>query len=105
MSKYYDYIDDLPIDKKMKQTEIELELIDSIFKGEPSHLEVVFDEIKEPVLVGFLFAVFSLQYIDNLTQSLFPLTNNSPIFIMTTKVVLIMIAFWVLKHFSLSRSA
>jgi hypothetical protein len=103
MSKYYDYIDDLPIDKKMKQTEIEIELIDSIFKGEPSQLEVLFDEIYEPLIVGILFVLFSLKYVDNLTQSLLPLTNNSPIFIMVSKVIFIMILFWILKHFSLSK--
>lgn len=104
MSKYYDYIDDLPIDDKMRQTEIELELLDSIFKHEPSALQIFFDELKEPFIVGILFLIFSLQYTDNLIQSLLPLTNNSPIFIMSSKIILIMILFWIIKHFNLTRT-
>lgn len=103
-NKYYDNINDLPIDKKMRQTEIEIELIDTIFKGEPSTLKVLIDEIKEPLIVGVLFVLFSLQYLESVTQSLLPLTNNSPIFIMITKVIFIMILFWIIKHFNLSRN-
>jgi hypothetical protein len=103
-NKYYDNINDLPIDKKMRQTEIEIELIDTIFKGEPSTLKVLIDEIKEPLIVGVLFVLFSLQYVESVTQSLLPLTNNSPIFIMITKVIFIMILFWIIKHFNLSRN-
>ena len=103
-NKYYDNINDLQIDKKMRQTEIEIELIDTIFKGEPSTLKVLIDEIKEPLIVGVLFVLFSLQYVESVTQSLLPLTNNSPIFIMITKVIFIMILFWIIKHFNLSRN-
>ena len=76
---YYDYIDDLPIDKYKKQSEVELELVRTLFKKsqQQSIYLSMLNQTYEPLLVGCIFLIFTLPYTDNVIKSVFPVTNDN----------------------------
>lgn len=97
-NNYYDYIDELPIDKNQRQSEVEVELLQTLFKKNESFITFALKESYEPFLVGVLFLVFSMSYTENLIKSLFPMTENLSILFIVFKLLLIMISYWVMKY-------
>jgi hypothetical protein len=95
-----DYIEVLPIDK-IQPTHEELEVVNTLFKTHNNTLNVLLDEAKESLIVGFLFILFSIPQIDNLMNKYIPLTNNSNYFLILIKALFVIVIFWILKHFKL----
>jgi hypothetical protein len=95
---YYDYIDTLPVDRNIRQSEVEMELIRTLFKKNKSAFETAVKETYEPGLVGLLFLVFSIPYSDNIIKSIFPVTTNLEIVFLAVKTILVMVCYWLLKH-------
>ena len=98
-STYYDYIDTLPVDKNIRQSEVELELIRTLFnKNNKSLFEKLMKASYEPGLVGLLFLVLSIPYTDNIIKSIFPVTTNLDIFFVVVKTLIVMVLYWLKKH-------
>lgn len=97
-NSYYDIIDELPIDKHKKQTEVELELIQILFKKNQSFFSLILKESYQPFLVACLFLIFSFPYTENIIQSILPITTNLPILLLSIKFIIIMVAYWILKQ-------
>lgn len=99
-SSYYDYITDLPLDAKKKQSDLELELIKTLFNKhqQQTMVSVILKESYEPILVGILFLLFSVPYTDNIIKSIVPASENLSIVFILLKLVCIMIAYWLMKH-------
>ena len=103
-SSYYDYITDLPLDTKKKQSDLEVELIKTLFNKNnhqlpPTIVSIILKESYEPLLVGILFLLFSVSYTDNIIKSIVPTSENLFVFFLFLKLICIMIAFWLMKHF------
>lgn len=96
-TRYYDYIDDLPYDKNKKQSEVEMELIRTLFKKNQSFFSLVLKESWEPFLVGCLFLIFYIPYTENIIKSIFPITNNLDFLLIAFKIILVMIGYWIMK--------
>lgn len=96
-TRYYDYIDDLPYDKNKKQSDVEMELIRTLFKKNQSLLSFVLKESYEPLLVGCLFLLFYIPYTENIIKSIFPMTTNLDILLILVKIILVMMGYWILK--------
>jgi hypothetical protein len=98
-NSYYDYIDTLPVNKNMRQSEVELELIRTLFnKQNKSLFEKLAKESYEPGLVGLLFLALSIPYSDNIIKSIFPVTTNLDIVFLVVKTLIIMVLYWLMKH-------
>jgi hypothetical protein len=83
----------------MRQSEVELELIRTLFnKQNKSLLEKLAKESYEPGLVGLLFLVLSIPYSDNIIKSIFPVTTNLDIVFLVVKTLIIMVLYWLMKH-------
>ena len=63
----------------------------------------LFSEAKESIIVGIIFLIFSIPAIDSVIKSIIPATNNSSYILLLIKILFVMVLFWVLKHFYLSR--
>lgn len=99
MNNYYDYIDTLPVDKNTRQSEVELELIRTLFnKHNKSLFEKLAKESYEPGLVGLLFLALCIPYSDNIIKSIFPVTTNLDIIFIVVKTLLVMVLYWLMKH-------
>ena len=99
-SSYYDYINDLPLDAKKKQSDLELELIKTLFNKhqQQTMVSVILKECYEPIFVGILFLLFSIPYTDNIIKSIVPASENLFIVFIVLKLLLIMIAYWMIKQ-------
>jgi len=96
-TRYYDYIDDLPYDENKKQSDVEMELIRTLFKKNQSFFSFLLKESWEPFLVGLLFLIFYIPYTENVIKSIFPITNNLDIILVAFKIILVMIGYWIMK--------
>ena len=100
----YDVIANLPIDKSIP-TESELMILNTIFKDKEktSVVKSVMNEAYEPFLVGILFVILSIPKLDEFITSNIQITQNSLYFLLLFKMFIIMILFWIVKHFHLCR--
>jgi hypothetical protein len=99
--KNHDLISGLPTDES-EVVENELQILNMIFKENPSSFKAIFKEFYELLIIGILFILFSLPYIDNIVQSVLPITNNY-YFLVVIKAIFVMFLFWVSKYFNYSR--
>ena len=102
MEKDPDLLLNLPTDKN-EPTQDENKVLNTLFK-EKETVGVLFGEFKESIIVGILFILFSLSYVDDLILKVVPsLENHSPYVMIGIKTALIILSFWILKHFYLIR--
>ena len=101
-SKNSDLISELPVDKN-EPTKNEIQIIDTIYKKHKKTVNSVFIEAKESIIVGILFVIFSIPTIDSFIKRIIPAANTSSYILLLIKILLVMILFWIIKHFYLSR--
>ena len=97
----FDLISDLPTNKN-KLTENEQRIMNTLFK-EKNTINIIFKEMQDSFIVGILFVMFSIPYIDTLIFKLIPAAEKSIYILLCIKVISIMVLFWIIKHFYLSR--
>ena len=100
----YDIIANLPIDKSIP-TESELIMLNTLFKDKEkkSIVRSVINEAYEPFFVGILFVLLSIPQLDEFIKSNIQITQNSLYFLLLFKMFIIMILFWIIKHFHLCK--
>jgi hypothetical protein len=100
---YNDLIYELPTDK-IEPSQDELKIVNNLFKKNKKFMTRIANELKDPLLVGILYIIFSFSKIDELIQKFIPITNNSPYILLLIKTGILMIIYWFVKHFYLSRT-
>ena len=97
----FDLISDLPTDKN-KPSDNEYRIINTLFK-EKNTINIIFKEMQDSFIVGILFVIFSIPIIDETIIKFIPSAEKSIYILISVKVLAIMILFWIVKHFYLSR--
>ncbi len=97
-----DNILELPVDKK-EPNQNEIQMVNVLFKDHKRDLISMLVEAKESIIVGILFVIFSLPQFDMVMNKILPFTQNSIYILILIKIVIIMVLFWVIKHFYLTR--
>jgi hypothetical protein len=98
MNNSYDIIDQLPVDNQLP-THDEINLINTIFKKEKTNIEKILEEFKSVILIGILYILLSLNYIDNFIKSVLPITLKYPYIIILLKAVVLMLIVWVINNY------
>jgi hypothetical protein len=98
-----DLLTSLPVDKIQPSHE-EIQIVDTLFKNHSSTMNTIFNEAKESLIVGILFILFSMPQVDELLQRFIPITATSFYFLILIKAALVMVAFWLIKYFYLSKN-
>jgi hypothetical protein len=96
-----DPIASLPTDES-PPSEDDLRLVNTLFKKNSTFLDKMAIECKDLFIIGVLFIVFSLPFTDRLVSKI-PIAAKSPYILLGIKTLLVMILFWIIKHFHLSR--
>lgn len=96
---------DLPTDKSKPLSE-DLDMMNIIFsnKNNSKMSRVFVDEIKDPIIVGVLYGIVSSGILDDILYKTIPISRNSKIILLLSKVVLVMILYWIIKNISLVRT-
>ena len=102
-SKNYDIIENLPLDNSEPSSN-DLKIVNTLFTPQnQSQIGSILAEAKDAIVVGILFIIFSLPYIDSLINKFIPITNGSVFILTLFKAIFIIIVFWLIKHFYLSK--
>ena len=98
----YDILQNLPTDKT-EIDENEMEVVNLLFENEEdkNSLGRIMNEAYEPLILGSLFMIFNLSYMNNILVTVIPCINGSEIFTLVLKTVLFMLLFWFLKNIRL----
>jgi hypothetical protein len=98
----FDYISELPTDKN-KPSDNEYIILNTLFK-EKNNINIIFKEMQDSFIVGILFILFSLPMLDTLIIKFIPVAGKLIYVLLCVKVLFIMLLFWIIKHFYLSRN-
>ena len=101
MSKQ-DYIEQLPTDESEPNVD-ELYLVNTMFSNNDDTARV-FDNFKETIVVGFLFILLNMPFINNIIKSSLRFTENSFTIFVFVKAIICMILFFVINNFALCRN-
>lgn len=97
-----DVITQLPSDKS-QPTHNELQLVKTLFKEHGSTMSSIANEGKDSFLIGLLFIVFSLPMLDGLVIRIFPSAETSSYTLLGIKALVLMLTYWVIKHYYLAK--
>lgn len=101
-TKNYDLISELPVDKKEPST-TELQIVNTLFTKHKKAMSSIFSEAKESLIVGVLFVIFTVPFVDSLLKKVLPITERSPWVLLLIKILFVMILFWIIKHWHFSK--
>lgn len=97
MSVQKDHIDNLPTDKN-PPSDIEVQLIESLFKEKTEGINRLLSSTKDILIAGILFIVLSFKNVDDLVMKFFPSSTNSQYILLGIKVIIFMIVLFVIKN-------
>ena len=98
-----DNINNLPINNQPPSNH-ELNVVKELFE-DPEHQETIntsVNELKDYILAGILFLIFSLKGLDNLLKNNVAIFDNSEIILVLFKALLFIIIFYVVRNFVLA---
>lgn len=97
-----DFILNLPTDKS-QPSHTEIKLIESIFKEDTKSMKNVVSEMKDLLIIGLLFFIFSLPQTTLMLERLSPVINRSIYISIGVRAFIVMVLYWLFKHFYFSR--
>ncbi len=98
-----DNLSSLPTDKN-NPSEVDKNMTDTIFGANLSITQKLVKEGKDMMIIGLLFISLSLPQVDELIKKFVPATQNSVYILILIKAIMVMVLFWLIKHFYLSRN-
>ena len=101
-TKNTDIISSLPTDKNEPST-AELQVVNTLFANHKKEINSLLQEARESLIVGIIFVIFSLPYIDTTIQKFIPITTTSSYILLLIKILGAMSIFWLTKHYYLSQ--
>ena len=97
-----DQLSNLPVDKT-PPLQHEQHIVDTLFTKHKTTMESLFCAAKTSLIVGILFILLSLPQINQIIYKIIPSAESSFYITLAIKVLAIMILYWIIKHFYLSR--
>ena len=97
----FDNIEDLPTDEKSPEVN-EMYLVNSLFSNNNNSAEL-FKGFKDTIIVGFLFILLNMPFINNIIKGIFKFTKNSHIIFILIKTIILMTLYFVIINFALSK--
>tara|TARA_B100002019_G_C21248129_1_gene589490 strand:+ start:1497 stop:1808 length:312 start_codon:yes stop_codon:yes gene_type:complete len=99
-----DSIDKLPINDEAQPTKKELNFIKELFNNPENQktAKTVISELKDYLLAGALFIIFSLEILNKGLKYIIPVVSGSSIILTIIKALLFTITFYVIRNFVLA---
>jgi len=98
-----DPISNLPVDKNQPSGQ-ELQIVNTLFSQHKGSMDSLAEEGKDLLIIAFLIILFSLPQADSLFNKFVPVTQKSPYILFSLRAISVVIIYWLIKHFYLSRS-
>jgi hypothetical protein len=81
----------------------EIRIVDQFFQQKKSVFDHILRNTKDMIILGALFIVFSLPFIDNIVKKFVTITSNSPYILIGVKTLLFVFAYFIIKNIYLVR--
>jgi hypothetical protein len=98
-----DHITQLPVDKNQPSDQ-ELQIVNTLFTQHKGSMDSLAEEGKDLLIIAILIIIFSLPQVDKLFNKFVPVTQKSPYILFALRAVTVVIIYWLIKYFYLSRS-
>lgn len=92
-----DYIEQLPMDETIP-TQHEVKVLDRFFNQKAPLLKRIFQEVKDAIVIGLIFILFNLPFVDNMIKSVVKSSENSIYIFMGIKTLLFIVVFYLVKN-------
>ena len=98
-----DPVSNLPVDQIQPEPH-EIQIVNTLFKTHRRTMDVIFEEMKDIVVILILVTLVCILQIDEIIRKLIPITQNSVYILARIKGLLVGSVFWIVKHFYLSQT-
>jgi hypothetical protein len=99
-----DMISQLPSDQS-QPSHNEIRIVETLFKENKDTISTIATEGKDAIFIGALFVIFNLPIVTSLVLRFVPSAETSMYVMVGVKAIALMLTYWVVKHFYLSRKA
>jgi len=97
-----DPIDQLPADTSVPSHN-EIRIVDQLFQQKKSIFDKILNQTKDIVVLGGLFIIFSLPFVDNLITKFISAAGTSPYILIGIKALLFVLIYFIIKNLYLAR--
>ena len=97
-----DVIEQLPADMSVPSHN-EIRIVDQLFQQKKGIFDRILGQTKDIVILGGLFIVFSLPFIDNLIKKSVTAAGTSPYILIGIKALLFVFSYFIIKNLYLAR--
>lgn len=97
-----DVIEQLPVDMSVPSHN-EIRIVDQLFQQKKGIFDRILGQTKDIVILGGLFIVFSLPFIDNLIKKFVTAAGTSPYILIGIKALLFVFSYFIIKNLYLAR--
>ena len=97
-----DIIENFPVDQTIPSHN-EIRIVDTLFKKKKSLFDRILQHTKDILIIGALFVIFSLPFIDGLIKKFIPITNKSQYIFIGIKTLMFMFSYFLIHNLYLAR--
>ena len=97
-----DMINQLPADTSVPSHN-EIRIVDQLFQQKKGIFDKILSQTKDIIVLGGLFILFSLPFVDNLLKKFITVTNTSPYILIGIKTLLFVLVYFIVKNIYLAR--
>lgn len=97
-----DLIDQLPSDMSIPSHN-EIRIVDQLFQQQKSIFDKILYQTKDLIILGGLFIIFSLPFIDNLITKFITAAGTSQYILLGIKALLFVISYFIINNIYLTR--
>jgi hypothetical protein len=97
-----DMIEQLPADTSVPSHN-EIRIVDQLFQQKKSMFDKILHSTKDILILGGLFIIFSLPFVDNLIQKFITITSTSPYILIGVKGLLFVFSYFIIKNLYLAK--
>lgn len=98
-----DILDQLPSDQSVPSHN-EIRILDALFKQKKSTFDNILKHMKNILILGLLFIIFSLPPVDEIIIKIIKVAGTSPYILIGVKALLFMLAYFFIENFYLARN-
>ena len=98
-----DMINQLPADTSVPSHN-EIRIVDQLFQQKKGIVDKILGQTKDIVVLGGLFIVFSLPFVEDLIKKFITVTNTSPYILIGIKALLFVFSYFLIKNIYLARN-
>jgi hypothetical protein len=97
-----DIIEQLPVDTSVPSHN-EIIITDQLFQQKKSIFDKILHNTKDILILGGLFIIFSLPFVDNLITKFITVAGSSPYILIGVKALLFVFSYFIIKNLYLAR--